>query len=259
MKTRLPQALTSMSTHDTDQAHGAHSGRARILVAEDDPATRTFLADNLVADGYDVVAAENLREAERAVAHRHPDLAILDLSLPDGDGLALLRDIRAGAGPAGAGDPGLPVLILSGRAAELDRLRGFERGADDFLVKPFSYPELRARVGALLWRVHRRPRPARLHVGPLVLDASSRSAWVRGEPVALSNKEFALVRALATEPTRVFTREELLRDVWGFASIGRTRTLDSHASRLRLKLGAHGDRFLVNVWGVGYRLIDGEG
>ncbi len=124
-------------------------------------------------------------------------------------------------------------------------------------AKPFSYPELRARVGALLRRTQRRPGMGRLRVGSLEVDPPSREVVVRGERVELSQKEFALLRTLASEPTRVYTKDELLRNVWGFRSRGQTRTLDSHACRLRQKLGRHGDRYVVNVWGVGYRLVDG--
>ncbi len=186
-----------------------------------------------------------------------PDLAIVDLGLADGDGLELLAHVRAADRIAGRLDPDLPLLVLSGRVSELDRLRGFDRGCDDYMLKPFSYHELSARVRALLRRTERRPGTGRLRIGSLDLDPLSRQVWVRGEPVALSKKEFALLRALAAEPTRVFTREELLRGVWGFMAMGTTRTLDSHAFRLRQKLNRSGDRFIVNVWGVGYRLVDG--
>ena len=123
--------------------------------------------------------------------------------------------------------------------------------------KPFSYPELRGRVAALLRRAEQRPGAGRMRVGELEVDPAARTCRLRGAVVALSQKEFALVRTLATEPTRVYTKDELLRTVWGFRQAGTTRTLDSHACRLRRKLGAHGDRFVVNVWGVGYRLVDG--
>ena len=126
------------------------------------------------------------------------------------------------------------------------------------MLKPFSYHELNARVRALLRRTRRRPATGRMRIGTLELDPLSRQVWLSGEPVALSKKEYALLRALAAEPTRVFTREELLRGVWGFRSLGHTRTLDSHAFRLRHKLSGSGERFVVNVWGVGYRLVDGS-
>ena len=231
---------------------------ATILIVEDHRATRTFLADNLAADGYELLEAECVGDAQRLMATRYPDLAIVDLGLPDRDGLELVRHVRESDRVAGRLDPDLPLLILSGRVGELDRLRGFERGCDDYVVKPFSYSELRARINALLRRSRHRPRSGRIRVGALELDPLARQAWLHGEPVPLSKKEYALLRALAGDPTRVFTREELLRGVWGFRSICHTRTLDSHASRLRKKLNAVGDRFVVNVWGVGYRLVDGS-
>jgi DNA-binding response OmpR family regulator len=123
--------------------------------------------------------------------------------------------------------------------------------------KPFSYPELQARVAALLRRGERRAGPGRMRIGPLEVDPLARQVWLHGAEVQLSKKEYALLRALVGDPTRVFTREELLRGVWGYRSMGVTRTLDSHASRLRRKLSVAGDRFVVNVWGVGYRLVDG--
>lgn len=228
-----------------------------ILLVEDDAATRTFLADNLLADGYDVLTADCVRDGLRLCEHKFPDLAIVDVGLPDGSGLDLVRDVRAADGVASRIDPHTPVVLLSGRRGELDRLRGFERGADDYVVKPFSYNELRARVAALLRRTQRRPGMGRLRVGTLEVDPPSREVRVRGDQVELSQKEFALLRTLAAEPTRVWTKEELLRSIWGFRSMGATRTLDSHACRLRAKLGRHGDRYVVNVWGVGYRLVDG--
>jgi DNA-binding response OmpR family regulator len=227
-----------------------------LLLAEDDADLARFLADNLTADGFDLLVADTARDALRMLEYRRPDLAIVDVGLPDGSGLDLVATVRAADGLASRLDPGTPMLVLSGRAAELDRLRGFERGADDYVTKPFSHPELRARVRALLGRTRARPGRGRLRVGELEVDPSSRDVLLRGERIELSAKEFALLRALATEPTRVFTKEELLRDVWGFRSMGATRTLDSHACRLRHKLAAQGDRYVVNVWGVGYRLVD---
>lgn len=230
---------------------------ATILIVEDHRITRTFLADNLSADGYEVIEAEDLTEARHLAETAFPDLAIVDLGLPDGDGLELLAHVRASDRIAGRLDPDLPLLVLSGRVGELDRLRGFDRGCDDYMVKPYSYHELSARVRALLRRTQRRPATGRQRIGSLELDPLSRQVWVKGQPVSLSKKEFALLRALAGEPTKVFTREELLRGVWGFIAMGQTRTLDSHAFRLRQKLNRTEDKFVINVWGVGYRLVDG--
>jgi DNA-binding response OmpR family regulator len=228
-----------------------------ILIVEDHSATRRFLADNLAADGYEPVEARSSAEGRRLIATHTPELAILDLGLPDGDGLDLLRELRESSASGGGLDSQLPVLILSGRAGELDRIRGFEKGCDDYLAKPFSYGELRARIDALLRRTQSRARLGRVRIGSLELDPMSRKVWLNGDPIHLSKKEYGLLRTLASEPARVFTREELLRGVWGFKSVVPTRTLDSHASRLRRKLSRGGGRFVINVWGVGYRLVDG--
>jgi DNA-binding response OmpR family regulator len=231
--------------------------RATVLVVEDDDATRTFLADNLTADGYELLVADCARDGLRLMETKYPDLAVIDIRLPDTSGLELMRRVRRADGVASRINPNTPLLALSGRAGELDRIRGFEHGCDDYLCKPFSYGELRARIAALLARCDRRRTSGRLRVGDLEVDPAAREVTVRGRRVLLSQKEFALLRALAAEPTRVFTKEELLRTVWGFRAMGSTRTLDSHACRLRQKLGRHGDRFVVNIWGVGYRLVDG--
>ena len=222
---------------------------ATILVVEDDDATRTFLADNLTADGFELLVADCARDGARLMETKFPDLALIDVGLPDGSGLDLVRRVREADGLASRVDPRTPLLVISGRDGELDRIRGFERGADDYVCKPFSYPELRGRVAALLRRSGQRPRTGRLRVGELMIDPSSREVSVRDARVELSAKEFALLRTLASEPTRVFTKEELLRGVWGFRSQGATRTLDSHACRLRKKLAVEGDQFVMNVWG----------
>lgn len=247
VESRLPLPLKAM-----------RAAPPAILVVEDDEATRRFLSQNLAADGYELGEADCVRTAQQMLGGGATDLAIVDLGLPDRDGLELLVWVREGGGTAGRVDPELPLLVLSGRGGELDRLRGFERGCDDYLCKPFSYVELRARVEALLRRARRRPGLGRLRIGRLEIDPLARQVWLGGEPLALSKKEFALLRALASDPSRVFTREELLRGVWGYRSLGRTRTLDSHASRLRKKLCTGEERFVINVWGVGYRLVDGE-
>ena len=229
---------------------------ATLLLLEDDPLIRTFLADNLTADGYELVVTSTVEDALRELEFKRPDLAIVDLKLPDGSGLELVRRVRAADG-VGRLDPELPLLMLSGSGSDLDRIRGFERGLDDYVVKPFSYPELRLRIAAVLRRSQLRLQRGLLRVGELEIDPAGRSTKLRGRPVDLAAKEFALLRTLASSPTRVFTKDELLRDVWGFRARGSTRTLDSHACRLRAKLRADGDEFVVNVWGIGYRLIDG--
>ena len=228
-----------------------------IVLVEDDPVLSTFLADNLSADGYEPAVAETLRDGMRELEFRRPDLAIVDLGLPDGSGLELIERVRTADGIASRLDPTVPLIVLSARAGDLDRVRAFERGADDFVPKPFSYGEFRLRIAAVLRRTRRRSGLGQLRVGELELDPAGREVRLRGRRIELSQKEFALLRALATDPTRVLTKQELLRDVWGYRTLGTTRTLDSHACRLRNKLGVDGDRFVVNVWGVGYRLVDG--
>lgn len=228
-----------------------------ILIVEDHVATRRFLADNLAADGYQPLEAGSALTGRQLIADRRPALAILDLGLPDRDGLDLLRELRAGD-DLGELDTQVPVIIVSGRPTELDRIRGLDSGADDYLPKPFSYGELRSRIAAVLRRATLRPSAGRMRIGTLVLDPLSREVWVEGERVNLAKKEFALLRALASAPTQTFTRAELLSDVWGFRAMGVTRTLDSHASRLRQKLNVGRGVFVINVWGVGYRLIDGQ-
>ena len=227
-----------------------------ILLVEDDDATRTFLADNLTADGYEVLVSGSVGAGRRLLEGQFPDLVVVDVGLPDGSGLELLRSVREADAATSRLDPSTPMLVLSGRAGELDRIRGFERGADDYVAKPFSYGELRSRVAALLRRALGRRVAGRLRVGGLLVDPPSRQVTLHGEVLALSQKEFSLLRVLASDPTRVWTKSELLRMVWGHHTIGTTRTLDSHVCRLRHKLAGAGERWVTNVWGVGYRLID---
>ena len=228
-----------------------------LLIVEDDKSFLQRLARAMEGRGFTVMTAESVAEGLTQLETTSPAFAVVDMRLEDGNGLDLWSEVRAADRIAGRVDPDLPLLVLSGRVSELDRLRGFDRGCDDYILKPFSYYELSARVRALLRRTSHRPPAGRIRVGSLELDPLSRQVWVGGEPVALSKKEYALLRALAGEPTRVFTREELLRGVWNFRAMGTTRTLDSHAFRLRQKLNQGGGRFVINVWGVGYRLVDG--
>jgi DNA-binding response OmpR family regulator len=227
-----------------------------VLLVEDDERTAAFLADNLRADGFRVAVTADAEEAVRAIEVRRPDLVLLDLTLGKTSGLTVLDRVRTADGLGSRIDPGLPVIILSGRGDEVDRLRGFARGADDYVVKPFAYPEVLARVQAVLRRARGRPAAGLLVVGELSLDPVTRAVRIGDKPIALSVKEFALLHALARQPVRVFSKAELLRDVWGYRSLGVTRTLDAHACRLRKKLGSA--RWVVSVRGVGYRLVDAE-
>ena len=225
-----------------------------VLVVEREPETRAFLEQQLTDDGFEVLAADRASQALEVVERTRPDLVLLDAVLPDGSGFEVCTRLREGE-PGRGWDRDVPVIMVSSRADPVDRVRGFARGCDDYVVKPFVYEELLARMRAVLRRAAG-PRRTLLSVRDIDIDLASRTVRVAGERVQLSAKEYELLVALAQEPERVFRKEELLRDVWGFRSLGRTRTLDSHASRLRRKLNRPGEAaYVLNVWGVGYRLV----
>jgi DNA-binding response OmpR family regulator len=178
-------------------------------------------------------------------------VALLELARPD---LVLAADTLVADLRRRATD--VPIIVLGRPDSDaVDRVRAFDGGCDDYLARPFHYEELLARIRAVLRRVSP-PARERLAIGTLSVDRAARRVCVCDTPVVLAAKEYELLVKLASEPARVFTKEELLREVWGFRSLGRTRTLDSHASRLRRKLAAAGGDFVRNVWGVGYSLVD---
>lgn len=227
----------------------------RIVVCDDDETTRELLCENLAADRWEPLGAANAEEALLALRYKAPDLLLLDLGLPDASGLEVLREVRRDDRAAAPIDSELPVIILSGHGDDQQRVRGLREGASDFLVKPFHYPELLERIRIAAAR-RAAPRGGIVRVGPIRIDPARRRVTVDGREVDLCNKEYELLRYLAAEPTRVFTKRETLEDVWGYGHATRTRTLDSHASRLRRKLDPGSHRFVINAWGVGYRLID---
>jgi DNA-binding response OmpR family regulator len=229
---------------------------ASVVVCEDDAITLDLLCDHLVADRFAVLPAPSASDALRLCRYNQPDLLLLDLSLPDASGLDVLREIRDADGLDSRFDPQLPVIVLTGRGAQTDRVRGLTAGADDYLTKPFHMEELRARIGAVLRRRDRRSDGPR-RIGELIVDPLRRKATIGEREVPLARKEFALLCALAGDPTRVFSKPELMKEVWGYDGSGGTRTLDSHASRLRRKLDPEQSRYVVNCWGIGYRLLDG--
>jgi DNA-binding response OmpR family regulator len=224
-----------------------------VLVVEHETPVRAYLEQQLADDGFDVLATDRGAAALELVERAKPNLVLLDAVLPDGSGFEVCSRLREGA-PGRAWDRDVPVIMVSARGDPVDRVRGFARGCDDYVVRPFIYDELVARMRAVLRRATG-PRHAHLTVRDLEIDLAARIVTVGGEQVQLSAKEYELLVALAEDPVRVFKKEDLLRDVWGFRSLGRTRTLDSHASRLRRKLNRNGDAaYVLNVWGVGYRL-----
>ena len=212
--------------------------------------SRPQKVDNLSSDNFDVRTAGSA-DAVRMLLDRDPvDLLLVDVN---GSTLALLNSVRSGQ-IKGCG-PDLPVVVLAGSDDELHRTRLLEHGADDVQRKPFSYPELRARITAVLLRCNNRARPAGLlRAGPVKIDVHQRQVTVHDTPVALSRCEYRRLVALATEPDRTFTRQELLHAIWGERSFQQSRTLDSHACRLRQKLAAVGAPHMIqNVWGVGFK------
>jgi len=206
-----------------------------LVLAEPEASVRGFLERQLSSDGFDVLAFGDPSELPRAA---EPDVLVL------GDPEALDR--------CRIGD--CPVIVL-GRADASERVRALER-CDDYLTRPFAYEELVARIRAVLRR--RAPRAELIDLGELVVDRGGRRAVVDGQPLTLATKEYQLLVRLAQDPDRVFTREQLLRDVWGYRTFVPTRTVESHASRVRCKLAAAGlPGWVVNVWGVGYKLRPG--
>lgn len=230
--------------------------RGPILVVEADRNLGRAIADQLAADGYAVELAHSAEHARILARGRAPTLALLgDLESPSG-ALRLLEEIRESDPADASWDRSLPTIVVGSRAQQLDMLRAFEVGADDFLASPPGYLELRARMRAILRRAEGAPELGRLlEVGSLLIDTSARAASLNGRALVLRRLEFELLAHLARDPERVFSREELLRTIWGYRSSGSTRTVDSHASRLRRKLDADGaERWVINVWGIGYRL-----
>lgn len=222
---------------------------AALLLSDPEEETREYLVRQLLTDGFEVLNARFGGEALDLAERRSPDLVLVSE-------LDLCARLRAGE-PGRTWNRQVPVIVLGSEQADaVDRVRAFQRGADDYLHRPIVYEELVARIRAVLRRVS--PSPGeRLEAGDLVVDRVTRAVTLHGESIHLAGKEFLLLEKLASEPRRVFTKDELLRDVWGFRTHCRTRTLDSHVSRLRSKLRrVSADRYVVNVWGVGYKLLD---
>jgi two-component system, OmpR family, alkaline phosphatase synthesis response regulator PhoP len=224
--------------------------RRRLLLVEDDPTLRQALTFNLSREGYEVSAAANGEAALEAARGERLDLILLDVMLPGMSGVEVLRVLRR-EGIA------TPVIILSAKGDEIDRVVGLKVGADDYVAKPFSRPELLARIEAVLRRQRRETeepeRRQEMAFGAVRIDVARREVTVEGRPVHLTTKEFDLLAHMAASPGRIFTRDQLLARIWGYDYLGDGRTVDVHVSWLRGKLrGSSGHNWFRTVRGVGY-------
>jgi DNA-binding response OmpR family regulator len=230
----------------------------RILVVEDDPSIRLGLEDTLRAKGYEVEATQKgVVGAELAATGRF-DLVILDVMLPDVDGFEVCRRIRGQRGPLAR----VPVIMLSARGAEIDRVRGLEIGADDYVTKPFSLMELIARVASVLRRAQGgSPEPETLTFGEIVVDFPRQVATKNGQRLDLPARAFAILQVFARRPGEVVSRQLLLDEAWGYEAYPNTRTVDNHLVKLRKAIEDEPDRprWLLTVHGVGYKLDVGAG
>lgn len=224
---------------------------ATILIVDDEPNIREVVGLYLRREGHTVLAAADGEEALRLNHQHQPDLVVLDLMLPRLGGLEVCRRIQA--------ERRVPLIMLTAKGEEEDRVIGLGVGADDYVVKPFSPRELTARVGAVLRRVNEQPAaPSHapiLDFGDLRIDPNTREVFVRNAPITLTVREFDLLLYLATHPSRVFTRDQLMDSVWGYTFAADTSTVTVHMRRLREKIEVDPSqpRYLLTVWGVGYR------
>ncbi len=226
----------------------------RILIIEDDISILNVLKDVLVFKSYEVLTAADGESGYQAAVEKSPDLIILDIMLPKMDGFTLCKKLREEGNMT-------PVLMLTAKGEEPDKVQGLDFGADDYVTKPFSLPELLARIRALLRRrpgeeTEKRP-PDSIELGNMVLDFKKYEAVKRGQPLSLSPKEFGVLRYLAARAGDVVTRDELLDEVWGYEKFPTTRTVDNHIAQLRSKIEEDParPRYLLTVHGVGYKLV----
>jgi DNA-binding response OmpR family regulator len=230
----------------------AETSHGTVLVVDDEPTIVEVVARYLERAGYETLEAGDGLEALRLAELHRPDLVVLDVMLPGVDGIEAMQRLHEGPGKP------VPVILLTARGEESDRLVGLRRGADDYVVKPFSPAELVARVDAVLRRVSplAEAAPAPIEVGPLRIDTAMRTVALDGKEISLTQREFDLLAYLAAHPGQVFSRDQLMEAVWNYPFYTDTSTVTVHVRRLRAKLGDDPSkpRFIETVWGVGYRL-----
>ena len=217
-----------------------------VLIVEDESNIRELLRMYLEQEGYNVETAQNGSEGLRTFKRAHPDLVLLDLMMPVMDGNQMIRELRTFSKT--------PVIMLTAKGEMMDKIAGLELGADDYITKPFEMREVMARVKAVLRRFEDDETPKRLEFDNLIIDKNAFNIIVKGEVMEIPPKEIELLYFLASSPNRVFTRAQLLDDVWGFDYFGDTRTVDVHIKRLREKLQDVSTKWEIKtVWGVGYK------
>ena len=221
----------------------------KILIVEDEPDIRSTLEYNLHRDNFQTESVGNLLDAEKILSRTNISLILLDLMLPDGSGLDLCRKLKADQSTNS-----IPIIILTAKDDEVDKVVGFELGADDYVTKPFSVRELILRIKAILKRKVQKPEVTEVEreFGELRIDSDSHEVFVNGEEVSLTALEFRLLKQLVDRRGRVQTRDQLLSDVWGYSADITTRTVDTHIKRLREKLGPIG-KYVQTIRGVGYK------
>jgi DNA-binding response OmpR family regulator len=223
----------------------------RLLVVDDDRSIRTMVQMALEDEGYIVDTAMDAEEALETIRRNAPDLLVLDVMLPGMNGFDLTREIRKGSS--------LPIILLTAKTDTIDKVVGLEAGADDYMEKPFEMPELVARMRALLRRVHAEDEPARvLRIGAVEVRPDEGVVKLNDEPVSLTRTEFRLLSTLAAKPGRVFSREQLLQEVWGYDYFGDARLVDVHVKRLRAKIEAdpHDPKIVLTMRGLGYKVSE---
>ena len=248
--TRTTRGISIVKSMSADVAQGA---APRVLLVEDERSIVEPFVRALERNGFDALVAGSVAEGLAIARERSPDVVLLDLSLPDGDGRDLCRELRR--------ESDVPIIMLTARGTETDRIVGLELGADDYVVKPFATGEVIARIRAVLRRYHGvATAPESITVGDLRLEPAARRAWLREQELTLARKEFDLLARLAADAGRVVTREVLMAEVWDENWFGSTKTLDVHIAWLRKKLGDDpaAPRYIHTVRGVGFRVAAGE-
>ncbi|AKR08390.1 response regulator transcription factor [Bacillus sp. 22475] len=216
----------------------------RVLVVDDESDMRQLVGMYLDNFGYEWGEAENGKEALKKIETDHYDFVVLDIMMPEMDGLSVCKEIRKTSD--------VPIIFLTAKGEEWNRVNGLRMGADDYIVKPFSPGELVARMEAVLRRYTKQEQQEEIQFGPILINEKSRRIEADGESISLTVKEFDLLYFLCQHTGQVFSREQLLEKVWGYDYAGSTRTVDTHVKTMRLKLGESGN-YIQTVWGVGYK------